>query len=50
MKIQTQKIKCPECNYTQDAIVKHTPMFPIFIHECEKCKYVIMESEWDVIN
>lgn len=50
MIIETQKIKCPECKCVQGATVKHTIPFPTFIHECENCKYVIMESEWDVIN
>ena len=50
MKTETQKIKCPECNQVQEATVEHTIPFTTFIHECDKCKYVIMESDWDVID
>ena len=42
----TEKIVCPECGKVQKAKVKHTIPFPTYIHECEKCEYIIMESEW----
>ena len=40
------KIQCPECRQVQDAQVELTFPFHTYIHTCEKCKYVIMESEW----
>lgn len=42
-------IKCPSCNTIQGAIIECTFPFATYIHECEKCKYVIMESEWNEI-
>ena len=42
----TEKIVCPECGYIQYAKVEDTIPFPTYIHECEECKYIIMESEW----
>jgi RNA polymerase subunit RPABC4/transcription elongation factor Spt4 len=46
--LQEQKIICPECQTVQTATVELTDPFPIFIHKCEKCKYIIMESEWQI--
>jgi len=43
----TETIRCPDCNKKQSAKVKHTLPFYTFIHTCEKCGYVIMESEWN---
>lgn len=40
-------IKCPECKKIQKAFVEHGFIFNTYIHECLKCKYVIMESEWN---
>lgn len=42
----TEKIVCPECGQIQYAKVEDTIPFPTYIHECEKCEYIIMESEW----
>jgi transcription elongation factor Elf1 len=47
--IQTDLIKCPSCNHEQLADVLATYPFHTFIHTCEKCEYIIMESEWNVI-
>ena len=44
------RIKCPECGTMQDAIVEHTLPFSTYVHFCEKCGYVIMESEWEEIK
>jgi RNA polymerase subunit RPABC4/transcription elongation factor Spt4 len=46
--LQEQTIICPECKNLQIATVEIKKPFPIFIHECEKCKYLIMESEWQI--
>ena len=43
-------IKCPECGEIQTAKILHTFPWNTFIHDCEKCDYTIMESEWDEIN
>ncbi len=42
-------IECPECNTAQWATVEHNIPWNTFIHECENCKYIIMESEWNNI-
>lgn len=46
----TETIKCPDCGHIEGAEVLHT--FPWFtrIHYCTKCKYLIMESEWDKVE
>lgn len=41
-------IRCPRCGYVQKAKIKKTFPFYIYIHYCEKCNYVITESDWDV--
>ena len=41
-----ETIKCPECNTVQKAKVYHKTPFYDYTHECEKCGYIIMESEW----
>lgn len=46
----TEIIKCPECSKIQSANVKHTQPFYSYVHECIKCKYIIMESEWVTIK
>ena len=43
-------IKCPECESVQDAIIEHTIPFYTYIHQCERCNYIIMESEFNQIN
>lgn len=45
-----EKIICPECGYIQYAKVEDTIPYPTYIHECEKCKYIIMESEWQRVD
>ena len=46
----SEKIICPECGYIQYAKVEDTIPFPTYIHECKKCKYIIMESEWQRVG
>lgn len=48
--ITNVRIKCPECGTIQDAIIEHTLPFSTYVHFCEKCGYVIMESEWEEIK
>ena len=45
-----ERIRCPECGQEQDATVQHTRPFWTYVHDCEKCGYTIMESEWEVVN
>jgi hypothetical protein len=49
--IATEKIKCPECEFVQLAnITQNGPQpFATYLHECENCKHIIMESEWDTV-
>lgn len=49
--INEVKIECPECGSIEIAIEDYTTApFPTFLHSCNKCGYVIMESEWNVIE
>lgn len=41
-----ETIKCPECGFIQSAFVEHTFTWSSYVHHCEKCNYIIMESEW----
>jgi predicted RNA-binding Zn-ribbon protein involved in translation (DUF1610 family) len=49
--INEVKIECPECGSIEIAIEDYTTApFPTFLHSCNKCGYVIMESEWNGIK
>lgn len=53
MSQHNEKIKCPECSSIEDAIVIHAKTdfdWSTYIHDCSKCGYTIMESEWEEIN
>ena len=41
-----ERIRCPDCGHEQDATVQHTAPWPTYLHDCEQCHYLIMESEW----
>lgn len=41
------KIVCPQCDSVQDAIVEGAWPWPIYVHYCTGCNYIIMESEWN---
>jgi hypothetical protein len=43
-------ISCPECGEIQEGTVKHTWPWWTYLHQCNKCDYWIMESEWDVVE
>jgi hypothetical protein len=47
--IHEEEIICPECGLQQWATVEHTIPFGTFVHACSKCKYIIMESEWNTV-
>ncbi|GEM_PF-1195238 len=44
-----QFIKCPKCGAVQLGTIEKTFPFPTYIHDCEKCGYTIIESEWDTV-
>lgn len=49
--IKEVKIECPECGSIEIAVEDYTTApFPTYLHRCNKCEYVIMESEWNVIE
>lgn len=52
MKRTNQTIRCPNCDHIQFAEVITDDIYPwnIYIHECEQCEYLIMESEWEVVD
>ncbi len=48
--IKEVNIKCPECGSIETAVEDYTTEpFPTFLHCCNKCEYMIMESEWEII-
>jgi len=49
-KVHIDLIKCPSCDEIQLAVVEHTMPFYSYVHECVKCRYVIMESEWEIVK
>lgn len=46
IKSHLEKIRCPECKSIQVATVEHTIPFWSYVHECYRCNFIIMESEW----
>lgn len=49
--IKEVKIECPECGSIEIAVEDYTTVpWHTYIHRCNKCDYVIMESEWNKIN
>ena len=42
-------IKCPECGKICNATVLASWPWPTYIHHCEHCQYIIMESDWNAI-
>lgn len=46
---QRETIKCPKCGHIQRAEVLETAIWNNYVHHCEKCEYVIMESEWETV-
>jgi len=45
-----ETIRCPECGCVQMAEVEHTEPWYSYVHHCEKCGYIITESEWEIVN
>lgn len=49
--IKEVKVECPECGSIEIAVEDYTTApFPTFLHSCNKCGHMIMESEWNVVN
>ncbi len=46
MESHIEKIVCPVCEAEQDAEVRHTEPWWLYVHNCTNCDYTIMESEW----
>ena len=46
--INEVKIECPQCGSIEIAVEDYTTVpWHTYIHRCNKCGYVIMESEWE---
>ena len=53
MSSHTENIKCPNCESIQEAEVEHAETkydWDVYIHNCTKCDYTIMESEWEEVK
>lgn len=49
--IKEVKIECPECGSIEIAVEDYTSApFSTYLHRCNKCEHVIMESEWNIIK
>lgn len=50
--LRTDTIQCPGCDTIQAAQVVQVEGAPFasFVHECAACGYIILESEWDVVD
>lgn len=45
------KIICPRCGSIETAVEDYMTMpFSTYLHRCNKCGYVIMESEWQRVK
>ena len=42
-------IQCPVCDLVQVAEIENTFPWGTYIHHCTRCKYIIMESEWNSV-
>jgi len=43
-----QFIICPNCGAIELATIEETVPFWSYIHNCTKCEYIIMESDWEI--
>lgn len=44
------KIRCPNCQTIEEAEIKESIPFNIYIHNCSKCDFTIMESDWEEVE
>ena len=49
MTSHTETIRCPKCGRIQQATVKHTQIWDVYVHTCV-CGYTIMESDWERVK
>lgn len=45
-----ETIHCPECEALQAAVVEHTTMWNVYLHQCDRCGYWIDESGWEKVE
>jgi len=47
-----ENIRCPECTRVQLALVRFDDSMPapLYVHTCEVCGYMIMESDWEQVK
>lgn len=47
----TERIICPECSGVSLAGItwEEGNPWPSYVHECPRCHYQILESEWDAV-
>ena len=49
--IKEVKIECSECGSIEIAVEDYTTApFPTYLHRCNKCEHVIIESEWKEVK
>lgn len=50
--IRTDTIVCPDCGWLQDAPIefRNRDPYPTYFKECERCGYLILESEWQSVR
>ena len=49
--INEVKIECPSCGSIEIAVEDYTTEpFSTYLHSCNRCGHVIMESEWNIVK
>lgn len=43
-----ENIVCPGCESVEPATVWHYWPFNSYVHTCDQCGHIIMESEWEL--
>lgn len=51
-KKETEKIACPNCDAVQlaEVVLYEGSPFWAYVHHCETCRYIILESEWEKVD
>lgn len=50
MASHVERIRCPKCGHIQNAVVEHSTPWNTYIHYCEQCDFLIMESDWQKVE
>ncbi len=50
MNTYKETIICPECGSIETAFVLHTAPWYSYVHDCLKCGYTIMASDWEQVK